>query len=33
MALEAAGMHDPYLWALQDRVAGMIEERFPDLSP
>ncbi|MCU0854375.1 MAG: gamma-glutamylcyclotransferase [Rhodobacteraceae bacterium] len=33
MALEAAGVHDPYLWALQDRVAGMIEERFPDLSP
>jgi hypothetical protein len=33
MALEAAGVHDLYLWALQDRVAGMIEERFPDLSP
>jgi cation transport protein ChaC len=33
VALEAAGIHDPYLWALQDRVAGMIEARFPDVAP
>jgi cation transport protein ChaC len=32
-ALEAAGIHDPYLWALQDRVAGMIEARFPSVAP
>ena len=31
VALEAAGIHDPYLWALQDRVAGLIEERFPEV--
>ena len=30
MALEGAGVHDPYLWALQDRVAGLIEARFPE---
>jgi cation transport protein ChaC len=31
VSLEAAGIHDPYLWALQDRVAGLIEERFPEV--
>lgn len=30
-ALEAAGIQDPALWALQDRVAGLIEARFPDI--
>ena len=28
-ALEDAGIHDAYLWALQDRVAELIEMRFP----
>jgi cation transport protein ChaC len=32
MALEATGVHDPYLWALQDRVAGLIEARYPELA-
>jgi cation transport protein ChaC len=32
IALEGSGVHDPYLWALQDRVAGLIEARFPELS-
>jgi cation transport protein ChaC len=32
MALEGAGVHDPYLWALQDRVAGLIEARFPEVA-
>jgi glutathione-specific gamma-glutamylcyclotransferase len=31
MALERSGVHDPYLWALQDRVAGLIEALFPDV--
>lgn len=26
-ALEAEGIHDPYLWDLQDRVAALIEAR------
>ncbi len=26
-ALEAAGIHDPYLWTLQDRVATLIERQ------
>lgn len=30
-ALEGEDIHDPYLWALQDLVAGRIEARFPDL--
>jgi cation transport protein ChaC len=32
IALEAAGIHDAYLWALQDLVAGLIEERFPEVT-
>ena len=28
MALEAEGIHDPYLWDLQDRVAELIESKF-----
>ncbi len=28
-ALEAAGIHDPHLWELQERVAELIEARFP----
>jgi cation transport protein ChaC len=32
MALEGAGVHDPYLWALQDRVAGLIEARYPEVA-
>jgi cation transport protein ChaC len=28
IALEREGIHDSYLWALQDRVAGLIESRF-----
>lgn len=31
-ALEREGIHDAHLWALQDRVAAIIEERFPDLA-
>ncbi len=27
-ALESVGIHDAYLWTLQDRVASLIEERF-----
>lgn len=27
--LEKVGIHDPYLWDLQDRVAEMIERRYP----
>lgn len=33
LALEAAGIHDPYLWDLQDRVAALIESRYPDAPP
>jgi len=29
-ALEAEGIHDPYLWILQERVAALIDARFPD---
>ena len=29
-ALESEGIHDPHLWDLQDRVARLIEQRFPD---
>jgi len=29
VALEAAGIHDAYLWSLQDRVATLIENQFP----
>ncbi len=29
-ALEREGIHDPYLWDLQERVAAIIEQRFPD---
>lgn len=29
-ALESEGIHDPHLWDLQDRVARIIEQRFPD---
>jgi glutathione-specific gamma-glutamylcyclotransferase len=29
-ALDREGIHDPYLWELQERVAGIIEARFPD---
>jgi cation transport protein ChaC len=28
-ALEAAGIHDPHLWDLQERVADLIEARLP----
>ena len=28
-ALEREGIHDPYLWDLQERVAAAIEQRFP----
>lgn len=28
-SLERAGVHDPYLWALQERVAELIESRHP----
>lgn len=28
-ALEHEGIHDPYLWDLQERVAAAIEQRFP----
>ena len=31
MALEREGIHEPYLWALQERVAKLIEDRFPML--
>lgn len=31
-ALEAASIHDPYLWALQERVASIIEAKFPELA-
>jgi cation transport protein ChaC len=31
LALEAAGIHDPYLWDLQERVAERIELKFPAL--
>lgn len=29
-ALEDSAIHDPYLWTLQERVASIIETRFPD---
>jgi len=29
VALEGEGIHDPYLWTLQERVATLIESRFP----
>jgi glutathione-specific gamma-glutamylcyclotransferase len=29
-SLEQVGIHDPYLWDLQERVARVIEQRFPD---
>ena len=29
-ALESEGIHDPHLWDLQERVALLIEQRFPD---
>lgn len=29
-ALEEHGFHDPELWALQERVAALIESRYPD---
>ncbi|HUR43430.1 MAG TPA: gamma-glutamylcyclotransferase [Aestuariivirga sp.] len=29
-ALEREGIHDPYLWDLQGRVAELIERRFPE---
>lgn len=29
LSLEAEGIHDPYLWDLQDRVAEIIEEQGP----
>ncbi|MBI2719902.1 MAG: gamma-glutamylcyclotransferase [Rhizobiales bacterium] len=32
-ALEREGIHDPYLWDLQERVACLIEARFPGLAP
>jgi cation transport protein ChaC len=28
-SLEREGFHDPYLWDLQERVAGLIEGRYP----
>lgn len=31
-ALEAEGIHDPFLWDLQERVAALIEVRHPDLT-
>lgn len=31
IALESEGIHDPHLWDLQDRVAQLIEQRFPDI--
>ncbi len=31
-ALEREGIHDPYLWDLQQRVAEVIERRFPELA-
>lgn len=30
--LEREGIHDPYLWDLQERVAILIERRFPELA-
>lgn len=30
--LEREGIHDPYLWDLQERVAAVIERRFPELA-
>lgn len=29
VSLAAAGIHDPYLWDMQERVARLIESRFP----
>lgn len=29
-SLEREGVHDPYLWELQERVAELIEGRFPE---
>lgn len=29
VSLEREGFHDPYLWALQERVAALIESRHP----
>lgn len=29
LSLESEGIHDPYLWDLQERVAKKIEQRFP----
>lgn len=29
ISLNAAGIHDPYLWDMQERVARLIERRFP----
>jgi len=31
--LEREGIHDPYLWDLQERVAEVIERRFPNAWP
>jgi len=31
-SLEREGIHDPELWALQERVAELIEDRFPNFS-
>ena len=31
-ALEREAIHDPYLWDMQERVAAIIEERFPALA-
>ncbi len=30
VCLEREGIHDPYLWDLQERVAALIEQRFPE---
>jgi cation transport protein ChaC len=32
-SLEREGIHDPYLWGLQEQVAVLIERRFPSAYP